>query len=86
MDAALFANQKDRLPVETVAERAGLDLERFRACLSAPETERRLAEDIAAARRQGISGTPAYVIGDETYLGRLPESIAGPAPRSALQP
>jgi protein-disulfide isomerase/uncharacterized membrane protein len=86
MDAALFANQKDRLSVESVAERAGLDLARFRACLSAPETERRLASDIAAARRQGITGTPAYVIGDETYLGRLPESIVGQPPRSALQP
>jgi uncharacterized membrane protein/protein-disulfide isomerase len=86
MDEALFANQKDRLPVQAVAERAGLDLARFQACLSAPETERRLSEDIAAARRQGIAGTPAYVIGGETYLGRLPESIVGPAARSAQQP
>lgn len=72
MEDALFANQRERLPVETLATRVGLDLGRFRACLDSPETERRLATDVAAATRGGVRSTPSYVVDGAVYSRRFP--------------
>jgi protein-disulfide isomerase len=72
MEDALFGNQRERLPLETLATRVGLDLGRFRACLDAPETERRLAADVAAAMRDGVRSTPSYVVDGAVYSGRFP--------------
>lgn len=78
MEDALFANQRDRAPVEALASRLGLDLERFRACLSSPETARRLAADVAAAVRDGVRATPSYVVGGTVHAGRLPPELLRP--------
>ena len=78
MEDALFANQRDRAPAEALASRLGLDLERFRACLSSPETARRLADDIAAAVRDGVRATPSYVVGGTVHAGRLPQELLRP--------
>lgn len=78
MEDALFANQRDRAPVEALASRLGLDLERFRACLSSPETERRLAADVAAGVRDGVRATPSYVVGGTVHAGRLPPELLRP--------
>lgn len=78
MEDALFANQRDRAPVEALASRLRLDLERFRACLSSPETERRLAADVAAGVRDGVRATPSYVVGGTVHAGRLPPELLRP--------
>ena len=78
MEDALFANQRDRAPVEALASRLGLDLERFRACLSSPETDRRLADDVAAAVRDGVRATPSYVVGGTVHAGKLPPELLRP--------
>jgi protein-disulfide isomerase len=75
MEDALFANQRDRAPVEALASRLRLDLERFRACLSSPETERRLAADVAAGVQDGVRATPSYVVGGTVHAGRLPPEL-----------
>ncbi len=75
MEDALFANQRVRAPVEALASRLGLDLERFRACLSSPETERRLAADVAAGVRDGVRATPSYVVGGTVHAGKLPPEL-----------
>lgn len=75
MEHALFAKQRDRAPVEALASQVGLDLERFRACLSSLETERRLAADIAAAVRHGVRATPSYVVGGTVHAGKLPPEL-----------
>jgi len=75
--------------------RLSLDAERFRADLADPETEARVAADVALAERLGVAGTPTFfanghrVVGGQTFeslravveaeLRRLP-------PRSGLQP
>lgn len=75
MEDALFAQQRERVPVEALASRLGLDLERFRACLFSPETARRLADDVAAAVRDGVRATPSYVFGGTVFRGRLPPEL-----------
>ncbi len=79
MDDALFRNQREGAPVEALAARAGLDLERFRACLSSPETERRLQADVAAGIRAGVRATPSYAVGDQVYAGQFPTELLQPA-------
>ena len=89
MDDALFRNQQDEVPVEVLAQRIGLDMARFRACLTAPETESRLAADIAAGIRLNLQATPTWVIDGVNYTGLLPADklppprSAQPAPRAA---
>jgi protein-disulfide isomerase len=78
MEDALFANQRERAPVETLASRLGLDVERFRACLSSPETDRRLAADVAGGARDGVRATPSYVVGGAVHAGRLPPELLRP--------
>ncbi|WP_041453284.1 vitamin K epoxide reductase family protein [Anaeromyxobacter dehalogenans] len=71
MDDALFRNQAEKAPVRELARRVGLDLPRFDACLSSPDTERRLADDIESAIQAGVRGTPSYVYGGKVYPGDL---------------
>lgn len=83
MDDALFANQVARRPVEELAREAGLDVARFRACLGAEETSRRLTADIAAGILDKIPATPAFVVGGTVSVGRIPEELLPPAPAAA---
>jgi protein-disulfide isomerase len=78
MDDALFANQGEKAPVEELARRVGLDLPRFRACLTSAETEARLASDIQAGIKAGIRGTPSYVVDGKVVPGGLGELLGAP--------
>ena len=44
------------------AQEAGLDLQRFGACLSSPQAQKRLEADLAEARGLGIAATPTLLI------------------------
>lgn len=79
MDDALFANQGEKAPVEELARRVGLDLPRFNACLTSPETEARLASDIQAGIQAGIRGTPSYVMDGRVVPGDLTQLLGDPA-------
>ncbi len=74
MAAALFAHDDwhaDR-DWSREAEAAGVPaMGSFNACLQAPATSRRLAEDSTFARALGISGTPALVLQDRVVPGLL---------------
>jgi protein-disulfide isomerase len=62
---ALFSRQKaisDTL-FPRLAEQLGLDLPIYRACMTTPEPARLIDGDVAEAGRVGLSGTPAFVIG-----------------------
>lgn len=61
-----------RLPgdeLDDAAGKLGVDLARFRLCRKAPQSERAVAAEVAAARREGIRHTPAVVIRGRVYLG-----------------
>jgi uncharacterized membrane protein/predicted DsbA family dithiol-disulfide isomerase len=78
MDDALFQNQRDRLPLDELARRAGLDLGRFNQCLGSPQTARRLAEEIDVAVRSGVNATPSYLVGGRLFSGELPQGVVPP--------
>ena len=78
MSDALFRNQLERQPLEALARRVGLDMPRFRECLAAPDTARRVADDIAAALRDGVKGTPSYVVDGKISLGVFPVELLPP--------
>jgi protein-disulfide isomerase len=75
MEDALFANQREHAPVEALAARVGLDMERLRSCLASPDTERRLAADVAEGIRYGIQATPSFVVDGRVHAGRLPPEL-----------
>ncbi len=80
MDDALFASQKAPAPVEELAAKLKLDLGRFNACLKAPSTEARLAEDIAAGMKAKLRSTPSYVVDGTLHEGKLPLERFPPPP------
>lgn len=57
--------------VERTAENLGLDLEQFRRDMNAPETDAALAANRALADAIGVTGTPAFVIGDRLIPGAI---------------
>lgn len=71
MSDALFRNQQQKLPLESLAQGVGLDMTAFRDCMRAPSTERRIQQDIAAGMAIGIKATPTYVVNGVAHSGRL---------------
>ena len=57
--------------VNAVAKQAGLDLERMKKDMASPEIEQELQQNQLWAERLGITGTPAFVIGDEVIPGAI---------------
>jgi protein-disulfide isomerase len=80
MDDALYASQKAPVPVEELAARLKLDTERFKACLTAPATEARLAADIEAGMKANLRSTPTYVVDGTLHDGKLPLERFPPPP------
>lgn len=84
MDDALFRNQAEKAPAEVLAQRLGLDLPAFRACMASPVTEQRLQSDIAEGIRAGVKGTPSYEWNGRLQQGDLP-TLLGATPASATR-
>ena len=85
MDDALFRNQRERASVLSVAQRVGLDLERLKACLVAPGTDRKLQADVDAGIRDGVRATPSYVVNGVVKAGEFPLELLPPAPAATAQ-
>lgn len=75
----LFANQaefrsKGEPYLYEIAVRIGVNLGRMRADMGGADVARELAEDQLAAIRHSFTGTPSFVIGNETVVGAVPYS------------
>lgn len=70
MEDALFANQRDHAPVESLGERIGLDLVRLGECLTSPDTDvgsppmSRREDGMASGRRLPTSSAARFTRGD----------------------
>lgn len=79
---ALFADQAQLAsnPFDGLAGKMGLDVAKFTACRRDVREEAAVREDLEMARRDGISGTPSFMIGrvvngelqGETFSGAKP--------------
>ncbi|QIG81696.1 DsbA family protein [Sphingosinithalassobacter tenebrarum] len=70
-DAMFAQGQLDSGAIARAAQQAGLDLARARAAINSDRIEQELRGNHALARSLGISGTPAWVVGDRLYSGAL---------------
>ncbi|WP_291730433.1 DsbA family protein [Leisingera sp. F5] len=52
-----------------IARETGLDVERLRRDMDAPEVEEHIATSMALSRKLGFNGTPSFVIGDNLVPG-----------------
>jgi protein-disulfide isomerase len=77
MNDALYANQGTGRTIEDLAATVGLDLAALRRCQDAPETVRRLDQEIASGMRAGVTATPTYAVGRALYQGTLPANVLG---------
>jgi predicted DsbA family dithiol-disulfide isomerase/uncharacterized membrane protein len=67
------------------AERLGLDLGRFDACLAAPSTNARIAADIELLREAGFEGLPTTYVGGQRILGAERTEVFRDAMESAAR-
>jgi protein-disulfide isomerase len=74
MEARLYAaaGRYDRVTVEMLAQGLGLDMIRFRADLDSGSARQAIAEDVALARRLGVSATPTFFVNGRPILGSQP--------------
>lgn len=54
-----------------IAKEAGADVERARKDMDAPATRAAIASTVALGDRLGLTGTPAFIIGDEVVFGAV---------------
>jgi uncharacterized membrane protein/protein-disulfide isomerase len=52
-----------------LAENLGLNVDIFRVCMRSTETERKLQADLERCSRQGIVGTPSFLVGNQLVKG-----------------
>lgn len=64
-----LAGHVDRAAVELIARELGLDMVRFRAELDTRVHRAQIAEDAAAGRALGVSGTPAFFVNGRAIHG-----------------
>ena len=55
-----------------LAESIGLDIDKLQADMEAPRINKHIEDSMALARELGFSGTPSFVIGEETAPGLIP--------------
>jgi protein-disulfide isomerase/uncharacterized membrane protein len=71
----VIQNKKTEINMQEIAELAQADLTDLRTTIYTKETIKKLETDIRDGLRHKITGTPAYIINDEVYLGSIPEII-----------
>jgi protein-disulfide isomerase len=84
MHDRLFASQEALKPSDLLSHARALDLDqvKFQSCLDGGTMAARIAEDVAEARRLGLTGTPAFLIGeiDSHSNVRVTQRITGAQP------
>ncbi|MBN1946899.1 MAG: thioredoxin domain-containing protein [Bradymonadales bacterium] len=78
MNDALFSIQDtvrtDDVDPEELAVRLGLNRLEFQRCLENQETTDRVAADLEEAMRRNLRGTPSFLVGNQLFLGRIPQA------------
>ena len=73
----LFANQRNLSDkdFEKYANKIKLDMKQYKSCVNSPERAKKIiAENMKAAQKIGITGTPGFVVNGRKITGLLPEA------------
>jgi uncharacterized membrane protein/protein-disulfide isomerase len=70
-----IAGQHDRIDIKELAQKLDLNTNELTRSLSDPGYRYKLQGDIQAGIKLGITGTPAFVIDGQVYLGQIPAEI-----------
>jgi protein-disulfide isomerase len=82
--AAMFRLGPPNAPaIEAAAKEAGVDLEMARAAIASGQFDAQFHANAAMAGELGISGTPGWVIGDQTLNGAVGREAIGQAIEAA---
>jgi len=77
MNDALFSAQErrraDAVDVMSLAVRLGLDRAAFKACVESHVAAGRVRADLEEGAARALRGTPSYVVGEQTFVGRISE-------------
>ncbi len=68
-----------------LAREAGLDVEEFEASLASGEHRDEVMETFTEGQRNGITGTPTFVVNGQTLVGAQPVRVFEQAIEGALQ-
>ena len=76
----LFAQGRRKEAVTAPELAAAIDLEAkaLRACAKTTKPLATVTADLAEGRKLRIRGTPTYVVGDQTYPGKIPQDVLAP--------
>lgn len=71
MHVALMESRSDfsESAINAVAEAAGVDVDRMRADMESTDVQKQLSDSVALARALNVTGTPAFIVGDQTVPG-----------------
>ncbi len=78
-DAMFAADGLSPENIEQAARESGVDIERARAAIDAGNYEGQLQNNVFLARNMGVSGTPAWVVGDQVLSGAVGVETLGAA-------
>jgi protein-disulfide isomerase len=69
------AGKTEVIDLRELAEKTNLNVEALKQTMNDPKTQTELRRDIWKGNKLKITGTPAFVIGGEVYLGHIPPEI-----------
>ncbi len=67
----MTGSRLDQAGVLSVASKAGLDLDKLKLDMESPEVAQELESNIMMAQMPGITGTPAFIIGEQLVPGAI---------------
>ena len=76
MHDQLFAGQKPLEPWTPHAQAAGLDVPKFEGCLASGKFDAEIRRQMGEARKAGLTGTPAFLIGRSEPNGNTVKVLA----------
>jgi protein-disulfide isomerase len=77
MNDLIFSGQEkakaDSIDIERLAILLGLNKSEFDACIKSTETSVKIKKDINDGIKNGIRGTPTFIINNKSYTGGISE-------------
>ncbi len=70
-NALMEANRPDEAAIMALAQKVGLDMDKFKAAYNGDEVKADIAANLELGRQVGVSGTPGFIIDGKLYPGAM---------------